>query len=103
MRQSYKSAIRGLIYADPHSGEIRCLVIRAVDMPSHFHVNENNTIIYYDKVNIAGRTYNLPAAATVFVRARSQRNRNEIAFVNYPKYDGESVLTDVQSKATYIQ
>ncbi len=103
MQQSYKAAIRGLIYADPRSGEIQRLVIQAVDMPHHFHVDENNTIIHYGKVTIAGRTYNLPVSAVVFVQARSQRNRNEIAFLDYRKYDAHSVLTDVRSKITYIQ
>jgi hypothetical protein len=103
MQQSYRAAIRGEIYADPWTGEIQRLVIRAVDMPAHFHVSEDNTIISYGQVSFEGRTYNLPVSAMVFVRARMQRNRNEIRFVNYRKFDSDSVITDVHSKITYIQ
>lgn len=103
IQQSYQAAIRGAIYADPATGEIQQLMIRAVDMPAHFHINEDNTIISYGPVNIEGRMYNLPVSATVFVRARSQKNRNQIRFVNYRKFESHSVMTEVHSKITYIQ
>lgn len=103
IQQSYQAAIRGAIYADPGTGEIQQLVIRAVNMPAHFHINEDNTIISYGPVKIEDRTYNLPVSATVFARARIQQNRNEIRFVNYRKFNSESVMTEVHSKITYIQ
>lgn len=103
IQQVYQAAIQGAIYADPATGESHQLVIRAMNMPAHFQIDEDNTIISYGQVNIDGRTYNLPVSASVFARAGIQRNRNEIRFVNYRKFDSESVMTEVHSKITYIQ
>lgn len=68
-----------------------------------FHIQEDNTVIDYGAVRISGQSYTLPVAARVFVRADAQRNRNEIAFVKYRKFDADSVLTIVNSRITFIQ
>ena len=103
IQQSYNAPIRGLIYADPQTGEISRLVIQAVNLPSQFHIQEDNTIIDYGDVRISGQAYTLPVAARIFVRADSQKNRNEIAFVKYRKFEPDSILTIVSSRITFIQ
>lgn len=100
-QQSYTAPIRGSIYVDPATGVISRLIIKAVNLPSTFHVNENNTIIDYNEISIGGREYVLPVAAKVFVRADSQKNRNEISFVMYRKFDPESTFSTINSKITY--
>ena len=85
----------------PFNWRVTRLIISAVNLPSNFHIKENNTVVDYGKVSIAGREYMLPLTATIFVRADSQKNRNEISFVRYKKFDPESVFTTVNSKITY--
>ena len=103
VQQSYNAPIRGLIYADLRTGEISRLIIQAVELPSQFHTQENNTIIDYGDVRISGQAYTLPVAARVFVRADAQKNRNEITFVKHRKFEPDSILTIVSSRITFIQ
>ncbi len=101
VQQSYKAPMRGSIYVDPATGVISRLIIKAVDLPENFHIKENNTIIDYNQISIENRPYTLPVTATVFVRAESQKNRNEISFVRYRKFNPESILTSVDSTITF--
>ena len=101
MQQTYKSAIRGLVYLDPNTGQISRLLIRAVGLPEAFHVKESNTIIDYGSVHIGGRNYNLPLSAQMFMHAERQRNRNELRFLNYRKFEAESVFTYTESRVSY--
>ncbi len=98
MQQSLNSPIQGLVYTDPDSGQVARLIIQAVNLPAEFRIKESNTIIDYGSVGIAGRSYNLPVKALVFVRTKFEENRNEIAFVKYRKFEAESVLTFTDSK-----
>lgn len=100
-QQTYTSAIRGLVYVDPDSGLISRLTIRAVNMPAEFHIKESQTIIDYGSVSIDGHAYTLPVEALIFVRSDRQKNRNEISFTKYRKFDPASVITSVDSTITY--
>ena len=101
MQQSYKSPIRGLLYVDAETGLISRLMIRAVELPAAFRVKESNTIIDYGIVSIAGKAYTLPLRALMFTHSDYQRNRNEIQFLNYRKFEAESIFTYTESKVSY--
>ncbi len=100
-QQSYKSPIRGLVYVDPGTGRISRLLIRAVELPEAFHVKESNTIIDYGSITIGVHSYTLPVSAQMFMHTERQRNRNELRFLNYRKFEAESVFTYTESKVSY--
>jgi hypothetical protein len=93
-QQRYNPSLRGLISFDPSTGVMARLMMQAVDLPPTLRIRESNTIIDYDVVMISGRSYILPVKALVFSRTEDgQKNRNEITFTRYRKFEAESVLT----------
>jgi hypothetical protein len=93
-QQTHNAAIRGLVYCDPSTGVISRLTIQAIDLPENLHIRESNTVIDYGVVNVGGGAYTLPTKALVFTRTDDgQKNRNEINFKNYRKFEAKSVLT----------
>lgn len=102
VEQTCRAPIKGLVYLEAETGVISRLVIQAVNLPDTFHVKENNTIIDYDDVLIAGKKYRLPIHALVFVRTDSQINRNQIDFIKYRKFEAESVFTYTDSRITSL-
>ncbi len=101
IQQQCMTPIRGFVYVDTQTGVISRLTIQAVDLPSDFHIKESNTIIDYKKVNIGSQAYELPVSAVMFMRADNQKNRNEISFIKYRKFEAESVFTYTESKIRY--
>ena len=91
--QRIVTAYRGLIYADPNTGEIGRIKFIAVNIPSSFPVRETTETLDYDLVEISGRQYVCPLRALLYMRAEHQTSRNEIEFRNYRKYGTESVIT----------
>lgn len=102
VQQQYESPIRGFIYVDSSDGTILRITIRAIDLPLSFRVRESNTVIDYGPINIGGRTFILPIKAGNYIRGGPQKDRNEISFVNYRKFDAESVLMFTDSKIKYL-
>jgi hypothetical protein len=112
-RHRVRAAVRGLVYIDDEKGVISRLVIQPVSLPPAFRIKESDTVIDYGDVVIGGRAYRLPLRAVSFVRSEvqangatphpvyTQKNRNEISFINYRKFESESVLTFTQSKEKY--
>lgn len=84
------TAYRGLIYADPNTGEIDRITFVAVDIPKSFPVTEAKEILDYDLVDISGQQYVLPLRAQLTMRARGQFSKNEIEFRNYRKFGSEA-------------
>lgn len=113
MQQRVTASIRGVVYIDPDSGVISRIAIKPVALPEAFHLKENETLIDYDDVRIGNRLYRLPVKAVAFIRGEIesepgynktvpiQKNRNEISFINYRKFEAESALTFANSKITY--
>jgi hypothetical protein len=113
MRQAVTASIRGLLYADPVSGVISRITIQPLSLPQSFLVKESETIIDYADVRIGTGSYRLPVRAVSYLCGRIekisgsqrnlpfQRNRNEISFINYRKFEAASSLTFANSKISY--
>ena len=56
--QRIVTAFRGLIYADPNTGEIGRITFVAVDIPRSFPVTETSERLDYDLVEISGHMTN---------------------------------------------
>ncbi len=87
------TAYKGLVYADPDTGEIDRIKFVAIDIPKSFPVNEASEILDYDQAQISGQTYILPMRAVLYMTAGREKSRNEIEFRNYRKFDAGSVIT----------
>jgi hypothetical protein len=96
-----RAAINGLIWTNPESGSVSRLTIEAVGLPKDLPIQESRTAIEYGPIKIADRIHILPVSASVFVRAERLRTWNDIAFVNYRKFEAESTLTFTDPKIQY--
>lgn len=96
------SPVEGLLYVDPQSGEILRIMLRPIQLPDDFEIDDTRTVIDYRPVLVANHSYRLPVGALTYMQTRGgQRTRNKIAFTNYKKFDAESVLLLTNSKITY--
>ncbi len=86
------TAYRGLIYADPNTGEIGRIKFEAVDIPRSFPVKETSEILDYDLVDISGTKYVVPLAAKLYMKAGRGSTKNEIEFRNYRKFEAGSTI-----------
>ncbi|MBV9761861.1 MAG: hypothetical protein JO340_14970 [Acidobacteriaceae bacterium] len=86
------TAYKGLIYADPDTGEIDRIKFVAVDIPRNFPVSEATEILDYDLVDISGQKYVCPMMARLFMTAGRDKSKNEIEFRDYRKFGTESVI-----------
>ena len=79
------TAYKGLVYADPNTGEITRIKFEAVDIPKTFPVRDTNEILDYDLVEISGQKYVVPLSAKLLMHAGRESAKNEIEFRNYPE------------------
>ena len=86
------TAYKGLVYADPETGEIGRIKFVAVDIPKSFPVNDTTEILDYDLVDIGGQKYVVPMMAQLFMHAGRESAKNDIEFRLYRKYDTSSVI-----------
>jgi hypothetical protein len=84
------TAYKGLIYADPNTGEIDRIKFIAVDIPKSFPVSEAVEILDYDLVDISGQKYVCPMLARLNMTAGREKSKNEIEFRDYRKFGTES-------------
>lgn len=87
------TAYKGLVYADPDTGEVDRIKFIAVGIPKSFPVSEATEILDYDQVDISGQPYICPMMAVLYMTAGRQRSKNVIEFRNYRKFDIGSVIT----------
>ncbi len=87
------TAYKGLVYADPDTGEVARIKFVAVDIPRTFPVSEATEILDYDTVEINGQQYICPLMARLFMTAGREKTKNEIEFRDYRKFGTESVIT----------
>jgi len=87
------TAYKGLVYADPNTGEITRIKFVAVDIPKTFPVQEATDILDYDLADINGKQFVVPLSAKLLMRAGRQNAKNEIEFRNYRKFGTESSIT----------
>ncbi|HZQ54799.1 MAG TPA: hypothetical protein VFB14_21530 [Bryobacteraceae bacterium] len=86
------TAYRGLIYADPDTGEIDRIKFIAVNIPSSFPVRETTETLDYDLIDISGQKFVCPTRALLYMRAEHQTSRNEIEFRNYRKFGADIAI-----------
>jgi hypothetical protein len=85
------TAYKGLIYADPNTGEIDRIKFIAINIPKSFPVSEATEILDYDLVDISGQKFVCPMLARLYMSAGREKSRNEIEFRDYRKFG-----TDIQ-------
>jgi hypothetical protein len=90
--QRIVTAYRGLIYGDPHTGEIARITFVAVDIPRTFPVSETSEILDYDLVDISGQQFVVPLSAKLLMKAGRESSKNEIEFRNYRKFEAGSTI-----------
>ncbi len=94
------TAYKGLVYADPNTGEIARIRFEAVDIPSNFPIKETNETLDYDLVEISGQQYVVPLAAKLYMTSGRDRTKNELDFHNYRKFGTESnIIYDMNPTA----
>ncbi len=86
------TAYKGLVYADPDTGEIDRIKFIAVNIPRSFPVSEATEILDYDLVDISGQKYVCPLLAQLYMTAGREKSRNEIEFRDYRKFGTNSVI-----------
>lgn len=86
------TSYKGLIYADPNTGEIARISFVAVNIPKSFPVSAATEILDYDLVDISGQQYVCPMMARLFMTAGREKSKNEIEFRDYRKFGTESII-----------
>jgi hypothetical protein len=86
-------AYRGSVYVDAETGAVwRITDAVTSDIPPQLRTREISRIIDYAETSIGGRSYLLPATATVSMVTDTGRVRNEMEFQDYRKFEAESVI-----------
>jgi len=91
--QRIVTAYRGLIYADPNTGEISRIKFEAVDIPRSFPVQATTEVLDYDLVDISGQQFVVPLRSLLMMKAGRQNSKNQIEFRDYRKFGTESNIT----------
>jgi hypothetical protein len=98
--QRIVTAYRGLVYADPNTGEIGRIKFEAVDIPRSFPVTETSERLDYDLVEISGQKFVVPLKALLLMKAGRESSKNEIEFRSYRKFDtGSTIKYDLDPNA----
>ena len=61
-------------------------------IPAALHMKAISTEVDYAETTIGDKKYLLPSTATVTVLTDTGRNRNELEFQGYRKFDSDSVI-----------
>jgi hypothetical protein len=86
---------RGLIYADPETGELWRITQVPFDLPDFVETKSIETTIDYDQVDISNRHFVLPASASIRLDTGERNIWNKVAFTAYRKFEAESKITFV--------
>lgn len=90
--QRIKTAYKGLIYADPSTGEIDRITFEAVDIPKSFPINKTSEVLDYDLVTISGQQFVLPLSAKLWMKSGRESSKNEIEFRMFRKFEADSFI-----------
>jgi len=90
--QRIKTAYKGLIYADPSTGEIDRITFEAVDLPKSFPINKTSEVLDYDLVTIQGQPFVLPLSAKLWMKSGRESSKNEIEFRMFRKFEADSFI-----------
>jgi VWFA-related protein len=85
----------GLVYAEPDTGAIVRLVLRYADLEKSDSLEDARLVLDYGSFDIGGRQYRLPAKAVMTAQTGQLRQRNEIEFSAYRRFQTDSTITFV--------
>jgi len=89
----YVAGYSGLVYIDKESERVMRLFMKADDIPSDFPMQEAQSRLDYDFVEISGQPYLLPLRARVWLREGRMLARNEVEFRLYRRFSAEATIS----------
>jgi hypothetical protein len=89
----YVAGYSGLVYIDKESERVMRLYMKADNIPSDFPMQEAQSRLDYDFIEISGNNYLLPLRARVRLRQGKILARNEVEFRLYRKFSAETTIS----------
>lgn len=86
---------RGLIYADPETGQLWRITSSPFDIPAEMATKSVTTVIDYGPVDIGNRHFVLPVTASVLLDTGEKNILNKVSFNQYRKFEVEAKITFV--------
>ena len=85
----------GLVYIDRETKEVLRLDCEADSLPDSFPVVAASRVLDYGRIDVGGRSFLLPLRAGVRMISRDNhpQSRNEVEFIGYRKFTGESSIS----------
>ncbi|HTF67481.1 MAG TPA: hypothetical protein VK638_32855 [Edaphobacter sp.] len=93
--QKVVPAYRGMIYVDKDTLAVMRVTLEAEDLPVSFPVQQANTVLDYDFIDISGKEFVLPLKATLRMRSGKVLVKNDTEFRLYKKFGAEATITYV--------
>jgi len=90
--QHIRVAQRGLVYADPSTGEIDRIRMEAANIPKSFPISSTSEVLDYEMVTISGQQFVLPLTAKLFMKGGRESTKNEIEFRAYRKFEADTFI-----------
>lgn len=84
---------QGLVFVDEAASQVLRITVKATEIPPSFPVQDAETVLDYDFVDISGREYLLPLKFDMRMRSGKLLTKNEVEFRMYRKFEAESVIT----------
>jgi len=83
----------GSMFIDPDTGAVWRITDAAdSDIPPQLQMRQISTVIDYAETQIGGKTYLLPATASITVVSFAGNVRNDLEFQDYRKFEADSVI-----------
>ena len=82
----------GTVYGDPQTGAIWRITDIESNLPRQLHTELISRVVDYGKVSIGPKSYLLPLQATIWMTTNNGSVRNDLEFLNYRKFEAESVI-----------
>ena len=86
-------AYSGLIYVDRETNQVLRVTLRAQQIPVSFPIQEADTVLDYDHVDIAGQQFMLLLKFEMRMREGRLLVKNEVEFRLYRKFGAETTIT----------
>jgi hypothetical protein len=89
---------RGRVWIDRETNRVLRFEQIATEIPADFPITSASSLIDYEWVTIAEKSYLLPSHADIYItsayRGETRQSRNEIRFRGYQKYGAELKVVD---------
>jgi hypothetical protein len=89
----YVTGYNGLVYIDKETERVLRLYMKAEGIPADFPMQEAETRLDYDFIDISGNSFLLPLKARVRMRQDKMLARNEVEFRLYRKFSAEATIS----------